>query len=82
METAMQIENTQATTTASQDSDALTELDAAARLGLKVATLRAWRHQGKGPAFLRLGRAIRYLSSDLDEFVQANRHQPTADSIG
>jgi len=50
-------------------------------LGLKVATLRAWRHQKKGPAFLSLGRAIRYLSKDSDEFVQANRHQPTPDAI-
>ena len=61
--------------------DPLTEPEAAVRLGLKVATLRAWRHQKKGPAFLRLGRAIRYLSTDLDEFVQANRYQPTPDAI-
>jgi Helix-turn-helix domain len=45
----------------------LTESDAAIRLGLKVATLRAWRHQGRGPAFVRLGRAIRYLAGDIDE---------------
>ncbi len=57
-----------------QANEPLTELDAAARLGLKVATLRAWRHQGKGPAFVRLGRAIRYLPSDVEEFVRANRH--------
>jgi hypothetical protein len=52
----------------------LTEADAAARLGLKVATLRAWRHQRKGPAFVRLGRAIRYLPHDVDAFLHANRH--------
>jgi hypothetical protein len=52
----------------------LTEWDAAVRLGLKVATLRAWRHQGKGPAFVRLGRAIRYLPRDVEEFLRANRH--------
>jgi predicted DNA-binding transcriptional regulator AlpA len=51
----------------------LTEMDAAGRLGLKVATLRAWRHQGRGPAFVRLGRSVRYLPSDLDEFLRANR---------
>jgi len=58
-------------------TEPLTEGEAAARLGLKIATLRAWRHQRRGPTFLRLGRAIRYLSTDLDEFVQANRHQST-----
>lgn len=67
--------------TSRNGSEPLTEIEAAGRLGLKVATLRAWRHQGRGPAFLRLGRAIRYLSNDLDEFVQANRHRPVADSI-
>jgi hypothetical protein len=59
-------------------SEALTECDAAARLGLKVATLRAWRHQRRGPTFVRLGRAIRYLTCDLDEFLDANRHRPTS----
>jgi len=58
------------------NNEALTEFDAVARLGLKVATLRAWRHQGRGPGFVRLGRAIRYLASDLEEFVNANRHSP------
>jgi excisionase family DNA binding protein len=53
----------------------LTETEAAARLGLKVATLRAWRHQGRGPVFVRLGRAIRYLASDLEEFLNANRQR-------
>lgn len=56
----------------------VTESDAAAVLGLKVATLRAWRHQGRGPAYVRLGRAIRYLPADLDEFLRANRHGPSA----
>ena len=51
----------------------LNETAAAERLGLKVATLRAWRHQGRGPVFVQLGRAIRYLPADLDEFVRSNR---------
>ena len=58
----------------------LTERDAAVRLGLKVATLRAWRHHGKGPPFVRLGRAVRYLSNDLEEFLRANRHRPQSDA--
>ena len=51
---------------------ALTERDVAERLGLSVATLRAWRHRGKGPRFLRLGRSVRYLPSDVDDFVRAS----------
>ena len=71
--------NETATVTSRQGAEPLTEIEAAGRLGLKVATLRAWRHQGRGPAFVRLGRAIRYLGSDIDEFLTSNRHHPTAD---
>ncbi len=51
---------------------ALTEREVAELLGLSVATLRAWRHRGKGPRFLRLGRSVRYLPADLDDFVRAS----------
>jgi predicted DNA-binding transcriptional regulator AlpA len=71
--------NETSTVTSRQGAEPLTEIEAAGRLGLKVATLRAWRHQGRGPAFVRLGRAIRYLGSDIDEFLTLNRHHPTAD---
>jgi excisionase family DNA binding protein len=65
------------TTISTRVAGPLTEMEAADRLGLKVATLRAWRHQGRGPAFVRLGRAIRYLGTDIDEFLAANRHSPS-----
>ena len=51
---------------------ALTEREVGELLGLSVATLRAWRHRGKGPRFLRLGRSVRYLPSDVDDFVRAS----------
>jgi excisionase family DNA binding protein len=59
---------------------ALTERQVAEQLGLSVATLRAWRHRGKGPRFLRLGRSVRYLPSDVDEFVRASAVDTQADS--
>lgn len=61
-------------------AEPLTEQEAATRLGLTRATLRAWRHRGAGPPFLRLGRAIRYLASDIDAFLGANRHVPAVGS--
>ena len=77
----MLVENTDTASVKSTPRHApLTEADAAVRLGLKVATLRAWRHQGRGPAFVRLGRAIRYLMADIDDFLQANRHGSSADA--
>jgi predicted DNA-binding transcriptional regulator AlpA len=51
---------------------AMTERQVAEQLGLSVATVRAWRHRGKGPRFLRLGRSVRYLPSDGDDFVRAS----------
>ena len=51
---------------------ALTESEVADQLGLSVATLRAWRHRGKGPRFLRFGRAVRYLPADLEDFIRAS----------
>lgn len=51
---------------------ALTEREISDLLGLSVATLRAWRHRGQGPRFLRLGRAVRYLPADLEDFVRAS----------
>ena len=58
--------------TTSDTTRALTEHEVAELLGLSVATLRAWRHRGKGPRFLRLGRSVRYLPSDLADFVRAS----------
>ena len=58
--------------TGSGTTRALTEREVADLLGLSVATLRAWRHRGKGPRFLRLGRSVRYLPSDVDDFVRSS----------
>ena len=57
---------------------ALTEREVADMLGLSVATLRAWRHRGKGPRFLRLGRSVRYLPSDVADFVRASAVDTTS----
>ena len=67
--------NPRATTERDQTRDtarALTEREVADMLGLSVATLRAWRHRGRGPRFLRLGRSVRYLPADLADFVRAS----------
>lgn len=52
---------------------AINEIEAAERLGLSVATLRAWRHRGQGPRFVRFGRAVRYLVEDLGDFIDGCR---------
>ena len=54
-----------------RSTNAFTETEAAQHLGLSIATLRAWRHRGRGPRFVRFGRAVRYLRLDLDAFIRA-----------
>ena len=62
----------------SESTRALTEREVAELLGLSVATLRAWRHRGKGPRFLRLGRSVRYLPSDVADLVRASAVDTTS----
>lgn len=56
----------------------LTDILAAAYLGLKPPTLRSWRCRGVGPTFVKLGpgrnAAVRYDPIDLEEFVEQGRH--------
>ena len=48
----------------------LTEAKAAAFLGLQPQTLATWRCVGRyGLKFVRVGRSVRYRTSDLEEFL-------------
>jgi len=40
-------------------------------LGIPPGTLANWRYQGHGPAFVRLGRHVRYRACDVDEWVES-----------
>ena len=40
------------------------------------AKLARWRHEGKGPAYYRLGRKIIYRGSDLNAWADDNRVDP------
>ena len=46
------------------------------RLGLPEKTLADWRSRGIGPAYVRLGRHVRYRDSDLERFLQEQTTQP------
>jgi hypothetical protein len=52
------------------------ENEAAELLGCTVSALRKWRTLGKGPAFCRVGRLVRYSELDLSAFLDGNRVQP------
>lgn len=40
-----------------------------AYLGIPTGTLANWRYQGRGPAFVRVGRHVRYRSEDISEWI-------------
>lgn len=58
----------------------MTEQEAAVFLGVVPKTLQAWRQQGRGPRFLKIGRAVRYDVDTLDEWLQSQERQSTSDS--
>jgi excisionase family DNA binding protein len=56
-----------------QDSRLLTVHEAAQFLSVSVSTLYGWAWQRRIP-FVKMGRALRFDSADLERFVDANRH--------
>jgi hypothetical protein len=56
----------------------MTENQAAEVLGLKVQTLRNWRHERRGPAYLKLSRRVIYTLRDLEAYQLKNRIDPEA----
>ncbi len=46
-------------------------------LGVPVSTVHFWRVNGRGPKFSRLGKHVRYASSDIAAWAEANKHERT-----
>ncbi len=63
---------------------AVDESEAAPYIGMSRSFLRISRMDGNrtgrtpGPPFIKIGRSVRYLVSDLDHFLEENRHVPLA----
>lgn len=51
----------------------LDERNAAPFIDLSIHYLRRARREGRGPAFIRIGRSIRYRVADLEKFLSAHR---------
>lgn len=52
---------------------------AAAWLGLSARTLEKYRMEGKGPRFCKIGRWVRYLESDLEDWLVERMRHSTSD---
>jgi excisionase family DNA binding protein len=64
----------------SSDKRTLTDVEVAARLGVSRFTVRSWRLKGLGPRFLKMGRAVRYRSQDVDEYERQALVETQAES--
>jgi predicted DNA-binding transcriptional regulator AlpA len=58
----------------------LTEAEAAARLNIAPATMAAWRATKRtaSPAYCRIGGAVRYRTSDIEDFIAKSVHEVSA----
>jgi predicted DNA-binding transcriptional regulator AlpA len=54
------------------------EPEAARYIALSCAYLRHARAHGRGPAYIRIGRAVRYRIADLDAYLAAHRVETRA----
>lgn len=50
----------------------------AAVLNIPVRTLRNFRYRGGGPKFVKIGASVRYLMSDVDAWLNANKKETTS----
>ena len=61
----------------SEEGQTLTSLQTARFIGMSESWLRQTRMRGGGPPFLKLGRSVRYFRSDLQRWLEAQRHSNT-----
>jgi len=64
------------------DSPYMPQGTAAAFLNLSPRTLERLRVDGRGPAFLKLGRRVMYSRADLVSWAEAQRRTSTSESRG
>lgn len=54
----------------SMSEQVFTTLQAATYMSVAKNTVLAWRAQGKGPKYMKLEGAVRYLKQDIDEWMR------------
>jgi hypothetical protein len=60
---------------------ALLDTEQAARfLGLAVRTMQNWRVRGEGPAFLRVGRSVKYAPHEIAIWLNSRRFRSTSEA--
>ncbi len=52
----------------------------AAKLKMSKKTLAKWRCNGRGPRFVRLGHAVRYMPQDVADWLEAKASRNTMEA--
>lgn len=60
----------------------LTSPALAKRLDVTERTLSEWRITGRGPAYIRLGKTVRYRPSAVETWLISQEHQSTSEEVG
>jgi hypothetical protein len=63
-----------------RDDRFVNDVEAAKILGVAPQTLRNYRHLGRGPAYAKRGRMVRYKVADLLAYMDRGRVDPEARS--
>ena len=58
------------------EANALSIQQAGRYIGVSQAALRTWKRDGKGPAFFRAGKLLKYRKADLDAWIEARLTYP------
>ena len=58
----------------------LDEAAVAKRLLVKPKALQAWRVRGGGPAFVRVGRLVRYRPDDVEAWIESRTVRSTSEA--
>jgi hypothetical protein len=53
-------------------NQAVNETEASKILSIAVKTLRNWRFKKRGPDYMKLGKAVRYRTDDLTQYMEEN----------
>lgn len=56
--------------------DLLSGADVANLLGMSPLTLVQWRYEGRGPAYVKVGRRCFYRREDIGKWLGQHRHEP------
>jgi predicted site-specific integrase-resolvase len=57
----------------------LTPVEAAEILKVRANTLAKWRVTGEGPAFVHVGRSVRYSARELTRFIDRQTRHSTSE---